>query len=44
MKSAAFDGRLPLAVQIDRLGDAQIRALARGLDPIAIRWTMLIFT
>ena len=30
-----YDPRLPPLVQVDRLTDAQIRAVARGLDPIA---------
>ena len=34
---ARYDPRLPAAVQLDRLSDAQIRAIARGLDPIARR-------
>jgi hypothetical protein len=34
---SGFDRRLPAAVQLDRLSDAQIRAIARSLDPIARR-------
>lgn len=32
---AGFDAGLPALVQLDRLTDEQIRAIARGLDPIA---------
>jgi hypothetical protein len=32
---AGFDPALPPLVQADKLSDAQIRAIARGLDPIA---------
>ena len=34
---SGFDRRLPAAVQLDRLSDPQLRAIARGLDPIAHR-------
>lgn len=32
---AGFDPRLPPLAQLDRLSDAQMRAVARSLDPIA---------